>query len=129
MTFDDRGDRFRDSFEYIKRMWETAPSFENSYGNPYGGMDMLPKPTSGRLPLMITGGSQQAADWLASNGDGWVTYPRNVQAQQRVISSWRSRAAELDAPYKPVSQSLYIDLVEDEDAHSATDTFGIPFGR
>lgn len=116
MTFDDRGKRFRDSFEYIKRMWETAPAFENDYGNPYGGMDMLPKPTSGRLPLMITGGSQQSPDWLASNGDGWVTYPRNVQAQQRLISSWRTRAEELDAPYKPVSQSLYIDLVEDDDA-------------
>jgi luciferase-type oxidoreductase len=116
MSFDDRGKRFRDSFEYIKRMWETAPTFENDYGTPYGGMDMLPKPMSGRLPLMITGGSQQSPDWLASNGDGWVTYPRNVQAQQRLISSWRSRAKELDAPFKPVSQSLYIDLVEDDDA-------------
>ena len=116
MSFDDRGVRFRESFEYIKRMWETAPAFENDYGTPYGGMDMLPKPTSGRLPLMITGGSQQEPDWLARNGDGWVTYPRNVQAQQSIISSWRTRAAELDAPYKPVSQSLYIDLVADEDA-------------
>ena len=79
-------------------------------------MDMLPKPTSGRLPLMITGGSQQAPDWLASNGDGWVTYPRNVQAQQSLILSWRTRAKELGAPFKPVSQSLYIDLVEDENA-------------
>ena len=116
MSFEDRGQRFRDSFEYIKRMWENAPAFENGYGKPYGGMDMLPKPTSGRLPLMITGGSQQAPDWLASNGDGWVTYPRNVQAQQSLILSWRTRAKELGAPFKPVSQSLYIDLVEDENA-------------
>ncbi len=116
MLFEDRGKRFRASFEYIKRMWETAPAFENDYGTPYGGMDMLPKPTSGRLPLMITGGSQQEPDWLARNGDGWVTYPRNVKAQQSIISSWRTRAEELDAPYKPVSQSLYIDLVDDEDA-------------
>jgi hypothetical protein len=43
-----------------------------------------------------------------------VTYPRNVQAQQSIISSWRKRAEELGAPYKPVSQSLYIDLVDDE---------------
>ena len=116
MSFEDRGKRFRDSFEYIQRMWENAASFDNDYGNPYAGMDMLPKPVSGKFPLMITGGSQQEPDWLASNGDGWVTYPRNVQAQQSIINSWRKRAEALDAPYKPVSQSLYIDLIDDENA-------------
>ena len=119
MSFDDRGKRFRDSFEYIQRMWENAPlfeKFENDYGNPYAGMDMLPKPVSGKFPLMITGGSQQEPDWLARYGDGWVTYPRNVQAQQSIINSWRKRAEELGAPYKPVSQSLYIDLIDDESA-------------
>jgi len=116
MSFEDRGTRFRQSFDYIQRMWESSPSFKNGYGTPYAGMDMLPKPTSGRFPMMITGGSQQAPDWLASNGDGWVTYPRHVQAQQSIIRSWRQRAAELDAPYKPVSQSLYIDLIDDEKA-------------
>ena len=116
LSFEGRGMRFRESFEYIKRMWETSPSFKNDHGTPYGGMDMLPKPVSGKLPLMITGGSQQSPDWLASNGDGWVTYPRNVQAQQSIITSWRIHAEELDAPYKPVSQSLYIDLIDDEDA-------------
>lgn len=116
MSFDDRGKRFRESFEYIQRMWEESPVFDNDYGSSYGRMDMLPKPVSGRLPLMITGGSQQSPNWLASNGDGWVTYPRNVEAQESVISSWRKRADELNAPYKPVSQSLYIDLLEDEQA-------------
>ena len=65
---------------------------------------------------MITGGSQQEPYWLARNGDGWVTYPRNVMAQQSIIESWRKRASELEAPYKPVSQSLYIDLIDDENA-------------
>jgi len=116
MPFEKRGARFRESFEYIERMWENSAEFSNEYGSPYGGMDMLPKPTSGRLPLMITGGSQQEPDWLARNGDGWVTYPRNVMAQQSIIESWRKRASELEAPYKPVSQSLYIDLIDDENA-------------
>ncbi len=55
LPFDDRGDRFRDSFEYIQRMGEDAPAFENTYGSPHGGMYMLPKPTTGKLPLLITG--------------------------------------------------------------------------
>ena len=70
-TFADRGERFRASFDYIQRMSERAPTFENAYGGPGGGMDMLPKPTAGKLPLLITGGSQQSPDWLAENG-GWL---------------------------------------------------------
>jgi luciferase-type oxidoreductase len=116
MSFDDRGDRFRASFEYINHMWEDAPSFENAYGSPYGGMDMLPKPTSGKLPLLITGGSQQDPDWIARNGEGWITYPRSIDAQQHIITSWRERVKAVGGPAKPAVQSLYIDLVDDPDA-------------
>lgn len=116
LSFDDRGDRFRASFDYIRRMWEDAPAFENSYGNPYGGMDMLPKPASGKLPLLITGGSQQDPDWIAQNGEGWITYPRGIAAQQKIISDWRARVKAVGGPAKPAVQSLYIDLVDDADA-------------
>ena len=116
MSFEDRGERFRESFEYIQRMWEDAPAFENTYGSPYGGMDMLPKPTSGKLPLLITGGSQQDPEWIARNGEGWITYPRNIDTQQKIITSWRKRVKEVGAPAKPAVQSLYIDLVDDPEA-------------
>lgn len=116
MSFDDRGDRFRESFEYINRMWEDAPAFENAYGNPYGGMDMLPKPTSGKIPMLITGGSQQDSDWIARNGEGWITYPRSIDVQQKIITRWRERVKEVGGPAKPAVQSLYVDLVEDPEA-------------
>lgn len=116
LSFDDRGERFRDSFEYIQRMWEDSPRFDNSYGSPYGGMDMLPKPTSGKFPMLITGGSQQSPDWLAQHGDGWMTYPRGIDAQARIIDDWRSRIQAAGAPDKPAMQSLYIDLVDDPNA-------------
>ena len=93
LTFDDRGQRFRESFEYIQQMWEHHPTFESSYGSPSGGMDMVPKPTEGRLPLLITGGSQQSPDWIAQNGDGWMLYPRNFSLQAEIIGSWRDRTA------------------------------------
>lgn len=115
LPFEDRGDRFRESFEYIKRMAEDSPAFENTYGNPNGGMDMLPKPTSGKLPLLITGGSQQDPDWIARNGEGWITYPRNIATQERIISSWRERIKAAGCPAKPAMQSLYLDLTEDPD--------------
>jgi luciferase-type oxidoreductase len=113
LSFSDRGDRFRESFDYIRHMWEDAPAFENMYGRPYGGMDMLPKPASGKLPLLITGGSQQDPDWIARNGEGWITYPRGIAAQAKIISDWRARVKEVGGPAKPAVQSLYVDLVDD----------------
>lgn len=116
LTFDGRGDRFRDSLDYIERMREHAPAFENSYGSPGGGMDMLPKPAGTKLPLLITGGSQQDPDWIARHGDGWITYPRSITAQARIIGDWRTRVEAAGGPAKPAVQSLYVDLVDDPDA-------------
>lgn len=116
LSFEDRGECFRESFDYIKRMSEDAPAFENSYGTPYGGMDMLPKPTSGKIPMLITGGSQQDPDWIARNGEGWITYPRSIAAQEKIITGWRARVKAAGGPAKPAVQSLYIDLVDDSDA-------------
>lgn len=113
LPFDARGDRFRDSFDYIQRMWEDAPAFENAYGSVGGGIDMLPKPTTGKLPLLITGGSQQDPEWIARHGDGWITYPRGIAAQARIIGDWRARIAAAGGPVKPAMQSLYIDLTTD----------------
>jgi len=113
LPFDERGSRFRASFDYITRMWEDSPAFENAYGSPDGGMDMLPKPASGKLPLLITGGSQQDPDWIAQNGDGWITYPRNIAVQAKIISDWRARVKAVGGPAKPAMQSLYVDLAED----------------
>lgn len=116
VSFDDRGDRFQQSFDYIKRMSENAPAFENNYGSPYGGMDMLPKPTAGKIPMLITGGSQQDPDWIARHGEGWITYPRSIDVQEKIISGWRARVKAAGEPNKPAVQSLYIDLVENPDA-------------
>ena len=116
LSYSDRGERFRESFEYIQRMSEDTPVFENSYGKPYGGMDMLPKPASGKLPLLVTGGSQQDTNWIAQNGDGWMLFPRNTAMQAQIIADWRSQITAAGRPNQPVMEPLYIDLVEDPDA-------------
>jgi luciferase-type oxidoreductase len=79
-------------------------------------MDMLPKPAAGKLPLLITGGSQQDPDWIARHGDGWITYPRGIAAQARIIGDWRARVEAAGGPAKPAMQSLYVDLVDDPHA-------------
>lgn len=95
---------------------EDFPAFDNHYGRSPGAIDMLPKPTVGKIPSLITGGSQQSPVWIAANGEGWITYPRNVAAQSQIIKNWRDRVKAAGGPAKPAAQALYIDLLEDPDA-------------
>ncbi len=114
--FPSRGARFRDSVAYIRAMADHYPKIETAQGALGGNLDMLPKATGPRIPLLITGGSQQAPDWVAQNGDGWMTYPRDAASQGRAVAEYRARIAEQGGQNKPVMQSLYVDLQSDPDA-------------
>ncbi|MEM7473005.1 MAG: LLM class oxidoreductase [Pseudomonadota bacterium] len=116
MEFESRGERFRDSFSYIREMAQDYPQAQTAQGTLNGGADMLPKPVGGRLPMLVTGGSRQDPDWVAQNSDGWITYPRDPVAQGRVVDDYRRRIAEAGGQNKPVMQSLYVDLQADPDA-------------
>ena len=116
IPFDDRDERFRESFEYIRRMSESAPAFQSAFGNPGGGLDMLPKPAAGKLPLLITGSSRQTPDWVARHGDGWMTYPRATAVQAQIVREWRARVEAAGRRAKPVMQPIYVDLVQDSEA-------------
>ncbi|MEM9357191.1 MAG: LLM class oxidoreductase [Pseudomonadota bacterium] len=128
VPFEDRGTLYRESFAYIRRMSETSPKFENRYGAPGMGLYMLPKPTSGTLPLLITGSSQQSTDWIARNGNGWMLYPRNAAFQLSVIADWRDRIAQSDLPDKPAMEPLYIDLTGDPDTPPQPIHLGLRLG-
>lgn len=127
--FDGRGDAFRDSFDYIRAMGTQAAQIDNRFGTVDASIDMLPKPAGAKLPMLITGSSRQSPDWIAQNGDGWMTYPRHGMAQDRVLQDWRARTAELGQPPKPVLQPLYIDLADDPDAPSSPIHLGFRSGH
>lgn len=114
--FEQRGERFRNAVDYISQMASERPQVTNSWGRVGGGMDMLPKPSGSRLPLLITGGAQQDRDWVAANGDGWMTYPRNVASQASLIADYRARTSAAGLREKPVMQPLYIDYLAEADA-------------
>ncbi|MEM1182536.1 MAG: LLM class oxidoreductase [Acidobacteriota bacterium] len=114
IPYAERGERFRSSVEYIRRSWGPSEGFDNAFGSPPGGgVEILPKPPAGRVPLLVTGGSQQSPDWVARNGDGWMTYPRGLTAQAQVLEAWRARVSALGGPAKPAMQPLYVDLADD----------------
>ncbi|MEM6595426.1 MAG: LLM class oxidoreductase [Pseudomonadota bacterium] len=116
MEFDSRSARFRDSFAYIRAMADEYPRGMHAQGTLTGDADMLPKPSGGRLPMLITGGSRQDPDWVAQHGDGWITYPRAAAEQGRVVAEYRARVAAAGGPNKPVMQSLYVDVSRDAGA-------------
>lgn len=114
VPYEERGARFRAAFDYLMRMSQSAPAVESPYGRTHHLMDLLPKPTGGRTPLLITGSSQQSPDWIAGHGDGWMTYPRaRVADQARVVADWRDRVDAAGRGPQPVMQPLYVDLDPD----------------
>ena len=114
VDYQTRGVRFRESFDYIRQMAQDYPDVSGPLGS-VRGMDLLPKPPGSRLPMLVTGGSQQDPGWTARHADGWMTYPQDAAAQTRVVEAWRRRVGP-DEPPKPVMQPLYIDLLSDDDA-------------
>ena len=113
--FADRGRRFRESFAALRQLADPWPAFDSPCGSPRG-VDLLPKPVGPRLPLLLTGSSQQAPDWLATHGDGWMTYPRGRAVQARFVAELRARSRALGGDDRPVMQPLYLDLLADPDA-------------
>ncbi|MEM9533850.1 MAG: LLM class oxidoreductase [Pseudomonadota bacterium] len=128
VPFGERGARFRNSYRYIRQMSDTTPRVSSPHGQVGGGMDLLPKPVAGRLPMLVTGASQQSPDWLAANGDGWMTYPRPAAQQAQTIADYRARIAQAGVFDKPVLEPLYIDLVADRAAPPQPIHLGLRLG-
>jgi luciferase-type oxidoreductase len=123
-----RGEQFRESYDYIRQMAEDWPRFANEFGTLAGGVDMLPKPVGNRLPLLITGASQQSTDWIAEHGDGWMTYPRSAKHQAGEINKLRQKIQHIGSADKPVMEPFYIDLAEDADTPPTPIHLGMRLG-
>lgn len=111
-----RGELFREAFTYIRKAADNFPTLnDNHYGQLKGDIDILPKPTSHKIPMLVTGFSRQSIEWNAENGDGWMYYPRNLYQQKNTIDQWRYWIAKTQDYDKPFLQPLYVDLQEDDD--------------
>jgi luciferase-type oxidoreductase len=126
-----RSDLFRDAFDYVEALLTRRFPVHTSahYGRLGGGGDLVPKPLSPRLPMLVTGQSQQSLDWIAQRSDGWITYPRDPVQQAQVVSRWRGELDRLGAEFKPIAQSLYIDLAADANTPPSRIHLGYRVGR
>ena len=116
IDYESRGAAFRDAFQFIRKSQLDFPQLENNrYGELNGQLDILPKPIGQKIPMLITGHSQQSTQWVSEHGDGWMYYPRNLYMQEYNITEWRSMIPEDQFFDKPFLQPLYVDLQEDVD--------------
>lgn len=117
LDFNDRGARFREVFEQFKQHTEKSFAAIKSTISDFKGMDVVPKPLSGRVPVLLTGGSQQTLAWNAQHADGWITYPgatttTNDTAQiSQKINAWRNLIP--NGAFKPHMTNEWIELSED----------------
>ncbi|MBX2815586.1 MAG: LLM class oxidoreductase, partial [Saprospiraceae bacterium] len=124
-----RGLAFRDAYHYIRKAQQDFPVMErSSFGHLDGKLDILPKPFGSKIPMLITGHSQQDLAWIAEHGDGWMYYPRNLYMQQQNIKDWRAKIPLRQKINKPFLQPLYIDLLHDDDAKPVGIHLGIRTG-
>ena len=111
IDFKNRGTTFRDAYKYIRAAEGDFPKLENNkFGILDGSMDILPKPFGTKIPMLVTGHSQQSTEWIAENADGWMFYPRDLHTQELRIKEWRQLIGKSQKWTKPFMQPLYIDL-------------------
>lgn len=125
-----RGVLLRENLALIRQaLTEEFPHASSSYGVLAGTADLVPKPVGG-LPILVTGTSRQTMEWIAASADGWITYPRPLQQQFEIAARWRATVATI-APdvFKPITQSLYIDLTKDPDHPPQSIHLGFRGGR
>lgn len=127
--YENRGEAFRESFEYIRKVQGSFPNFKtNNYGSLQGNIDMLPKATAHKIPMLMTGSSRQSLEWNAMNADGWMNYPRDLNTQQYTIKQYRQIVTENQEFNKPFMQPMYLDLLENPDAKPQPIQLGFRLG-
>ncbi len=125
-----RSQRFRDALDYMESaLYRSFPTIDSPLG-ALTGADLVPKPAAGRIPVLVTGHSQQSLEWIAARADGWLTYPRDPGIQAERVAAWRRAcAAHAAGAFKPFAQSLYVDLAADPHAPASRIHLGYRLGR
>ncbi|MFP3753879.1 MULTISPECIES: LLM class oxidoreductase [unclassified Cupriavidus] len=125
-----RGALFQEQVAYLENVWGNAyPQIHGTYGTLHDA-DLVPKPVARRVPLIVTGHSQQSIDWIARKADGWITYPRRMDLQVEVIRQWHDAvAATSPGTFKPFAQPYHIDLTADPDVSPTPIHGGHRLGR
>jgi luciferase-type oxidoreductase len=127
---DTRAERFRQALDYVHTVLEHRfPVVESPLGR-MRGTDLLPKPVSERIPVLMTGRGRQELGWIAAHTDGWLYYTPPFQEQAENVKRWRQLTQGQDGSgFKPFAQATYLDLSENPYAMPRRIHQGFTVGR
>lgn len=117
LEYSERGERFADAVDYFRLLLQGT---ETNIASPLGNLSaaqLLPRPVTGNIPLLVTGSSRQSLPWLGAHADGWLTYPQATHSASgprqlgEKIRAWRSHIP--DQGFRPHVTNEWIDLDED----------------
>lgn len=112
-----RGERFAQAVTYFRQLMQQGRLAIDSPLGHFSNAELLPKPVSGSIPLIVTSSSGQSAEWIAQHADGWLTYPGATHTPHgplqlaEKIRSWRKRIP--DGGFRPHMTNEWLDLVDD----------------
>lgn len=122
-----RAERFAQAMHYIRLLMPQGKLSIRSALGRFEGAEFLPKPVSGKIPLVVTGSSGQSLAWIAEYADGWLTYPNAThdatgpQHLAEKIRAWRDLIP--GGAFRPHMTNEWIDLVDDPN-HPRTPLYG-----
>ncbi|MEM7573942.1 MAG: LLM class oxidoreductase [Bacteroidota bacterium] len=128
ISFERRGELFREAFEYIRSTQGSFPVHQSSdYGYLNGQADVLPKANGTKIPLLVTGNSRQSLSWISEQADGWMYYPRNLAMQGSNLAQWQALNRQQEFA-KPFMQPFYLDLHANDDFQPQPIHLGLRMG-
>ncbi|MFK3724302.1 LLM class oxidoreductase [Pseudomonas monteilii] len=110
-----RADRFKEAFSLLRTLSsERFPALKTRhFGTLQGNIDLIPKPTARRLPIIAIGRAGQSMEWLAENADAWIWHGDPLRMPD-VVGHWRELTASRG--FVPYGYGAMFDLSINPDA-------------
>ncbi|KAB0324864.1 LLM class oxidoreductase [Janthinobacterium sp. PLB04] len=114
-----RGARYAQAVHMFRQLLQAGPASIDGPLGSLAGLELLPKPVTGVIPLVVTSSSGQPLAWIGRHADGWLTYPEATDTPdgpRRLadkIRAWRQCIP--DGGFRPHMCNEWLDLVDDPD--------------
>lgn len=114
-----RGERYAQAVQLFRQLLRPGPAHVSSPLGSIEGLELLPKPVAGVIPLVVTSSSGQPLEWIGRHADGWLTYPEATDTREGPrrladkIRAWRQCIP--DGGFRPHMCNEWLDLVDDPD--------------
>jgi len=92
--FRSRGPRLAEQVKVLRCLWdEETPEFHGRF-HDFGPSGFQPKPTRGRIPILMAGGGKHALQRAGELGDGWLGTATLLDQTREIVETLRAHRKE-----------------------------------